>query len=143
MILFKKQKFHRDKQEEYIHSVPFFLKRKKNPCRIRKFFLFSFFRNYKKNNPCILHINIHNCPTTIQTGSIQFFFIYRATKKIQSKSIASPKIRQNFLCPKFQKHAYYSHGITRLFDRTERGRLNRTKPIRLLLSSLDPIIHGA
>lgn len=29
LILFKKQNFHRDKQEEYIRSVPFFPKRRK------------------------------------------------------------------------------------------------------------------
>lgn len=30
LILFKKQNFHHDKQEEYIRSVPFFPKRKKH-----------------------------------------------------------------------------------------------------------------
>lgn len=61
LILFKKQNFHRDKQEEYIRSVPFFSKRKKKPtqCRIRKFF--SRLEGKNKNNPRIL-ASIHIDP---------------------------------------------------------------------------------
>lgn len=56
--------------------------------KILSLFLFYKLKKKKKNNPCILHINIHNCPTTIQTGSIQFFFLFIARQKKFNRNLS-------------------------------------------------------
>lgn len=75
LILFKKQKFHREKQEEYIHSVPFFLK-----------------KIYPMQNKKILSQSIHYCPATIQTRIDPVFYLSREKNSIE---IYRAKIRQN------------------------------------------------